>query len=88
MSRTRHRRIRPQRPRRDRRLRGKVGTQRRLIALYLLTVADIRGTSPKVWNAWKGKLLEDLYRYTLRALGGGAPNPTPRSRPASARRWS
>ena len=35
-----------------------VGTPRRLTALYLLTVADIRGTSPKVWNAWKAKLLE------------------------------
>jgi len=52
----------------------KVGDVRRLTALYLLTVADIRGTSPKVWNAWKGKLLEDLYRYTLRALGGAKPN--------------
>ena len=52
-----------------------VGTERYLTALYLLTVADIRGTSPKVWNAWKGKLLEDLYRYTLRALGGRAPDP-------------
>ncbi len=51
-----------------------VGSPRRLIALYLLTVADIRGTSPKVWNAWKGKLLEDLYRLTLRALGGAVPN--------------
>ncbi|HJV62900.1 MAG TPA: [protein-PII] uridylyltransferase [Albitalea sp.] len=51
-----------------------VGTPRRLTALYLLTVADIRGTSPKVWNAWKGKLLEDLYRLTLRALGGDRPN--------------
>jgi [protein-PII] uridylyltransferase len=51
-----------------------VGTERRLTALYLLTVADIRGTSPKVWNAWKGKLLEDLYRFTLRALGGARPN--------------
>ncbi len=50
-----------------------VGTERRLTALYLLTVADIRGTSPKVWNAWKGKLLEDLYRATLRALGGAQP---------------
>ncbi|BDI05650.1 [protein-PII] uridylyltransferase [Sphaerotilus microaerophilus] len=47
---------------------------RRLTALYLLTVADIRGTSPKVWNAWKGKLLEDLFRATLRALGGAKPN--------------
>ncbi len=51
-----------------------VGTPQRLAALYLLTVADIRGTSPKVWNAWKGKLLEDLYRLTLRALGGAQPN--------------
>ncbi|MBN8491332.1 MAG: [protein-PII] uridylyltransferase [Burkholderiales bacterium] len=51
-----------------------VGTPRRLAALYLLTVADIRGTSPKVWNAWKGKLLEELYRLTLRALGGDRPN--------------
>jgi len=51
-----------------------VGNERRLTALYLLTVADIRGTSPKVWNAWKGKLLEDLYRYTLRALGGAKLN--------------
>jgi [protein-PII] uridylyltransferase len=50
----------------------RVGTERNLTALYLLTVADIRGTSPKVWNAWKGKLLEDLYRSTLRALGGHA----------------
>jgi len=53
---------------------GLVGNERRLTALYLLTVADIRGTSPKVWNAWKGKLLEDLYRLTLRALGGSRPN--------------
>jgi [protein-PII] uridylyltransferase len=51
-----------------------VGDERHLTALYLLTVADIRGTSPKVWNAWKGKLLEDLYRLTLRALGGARPN--------------
>jgi [protein-PII] uridylyltransferase len=51
-----------------------VKTPRNLTALYLLTVADIRGTSPKVWNAWKGKLLEDLYRLTLKYLGGEAPN--------------
>ncbi len=52
----------------------RVGNERRLTALYLLTVADIRGTSPKVWNAWKGKLLEDLYKSTLRVLGGRAPD--------------
>ena len=51
-----------------------VGSERALTALYLFTVADIRGTSPKVWNAWKGKLLEDLYRATSRALGGHAPD--------------
>lgn len=53
----------------------RVGDERNLTALYLLTVADIRGTSPKVWNAWKGKLLEDAYRMTLRTLGGRAPDP-------------
>ncbi|MDQ6627826.1 MAG: [protein-PII] uridylyltransferase [Pseudomonadota bacterium] len=53
---------------------ARIGSERRLTALYLLTVADIRGTSPRVWNAWKGKLLEDLYRLTLRALGGARPN--------------
>jgi len=47
-----------------------VGSERRLVALYLLTVADVRGTSPKVWNAWKAKLLEDLYRATRRMLTG------------------
>ena len=51
-----------------------VGNERYLTALYLLTVADIRGTSPKVWNAWKGKLLEDLYHATLRTLGGNSPD--------------
>ena len=52
-----------------------VGNERYLTALYLLTVADVRGTSPKVWNAWKGKLLEDLYKLTVRTLGGRAPDP-------------
>ena len=48
----------------------RVGDERHLIALYLLTVADIRGTSPKVWNAWKAKLLEDLFHATRRMLTG------------------
>ncbi|HTP63230.1 MAG TPA: [protein-PII] uridylyltransferase [Burkholderiales bacterium] len=50
-----------------------VGDERRLVALYLLTVADIRGTSPKVWNGWKAKLLEDLFRMARRVLAGEAP---------------
>ena len=49
-----------------------VGTDRHLVALYLLTVADIRGTSPKVWNGWKARLIETLLRLTQRALGGEA----------------
>ena len=51
-----------------------VKDERHLTALYLLTVADIRGTSPKVWNAWKGKLLEDLYNMTVRVFGGQKPS--------------
>jgi [protein-PII] uridylyltransferase len=47
-----------------------VRDERTLTALYILTVADIRGTSPAVWNAWKGKLLEDLFRSTRRVLRG------------------
>ena len=47
-----------------------VKTERYLSALLLLTVADIRGTNPQIWNAWKSKLLEDLYQMTLRVLGG------------------
>ena len=52
-----------------------VATPYRLSALYLLTVADIRGTSPKVWNGWKAKLLEELYRKAKRVLVGGATTP-------------
>ena len=51
---------------------AKVGGEQRLIALYLLTVADIRGTSPKVWNAWKAKLLEDLFHAARAELTGGS----------------
>ena len=50
------------------------GNERRLTALYLLTVADIRGTSPKVWNAWKAKLLEHLFLASQRLLRGTANN--------------
>jgi [protein-PII] uridylyltransferase len=45
--------------------------ERYLSALYLFTVADIRGTSAKVWNAWKAQLLEDLYNATKRFMVSG-----------------
>ena len=47
-----------------------VGDRERLGQLYLLTIADIIGTSPRLWNAWKDRLLSDLYtatRYALRS---------------------
>ena len=49
----------------------KIKNDRYLVALYLLTVADVRGTSPKVWNAWKAKLIGDLFRLTRRYLSDG-----------------
>ncbi len=47
--------------------------------LYLLTLADISGTSPKLWNSWKARLLADLYLLTHAALGRGLENPVQRS---------
>jgi [protein-PII] uridylyltransferase len=52
-----------------------VKDERQLVALYLFTVADIRGTSPKVWNTWKGQLLEQLFRSTCRTLLAGGQVP-------------
>jgi len=46
-----------------------VADREHLDYLYLLTCADIAGTSPKLWNSWKDRLLADLHtatRYTLR----------------------
>lgn len=52
---------------------AKIRDLRHLTALYILTVADIRATSPRVWNAWKGKLLADLFFATRAHLGGVLP---------------
>ena len=48
-----------------------VGDREHLDNLYVLTVADIRGTSPSVWNDWKGQLLTGLYRDATRILRRG-----------------
>ncbi len=50
---------------------GQVGERERLDLLYLLTVADIAGTSPKLWNAWKDQLLAELHAATRFALRRG-----------------
>ncbi|MDH3616919.1 MAG: [protein-PII] uridylyltransferase, partial [Gammaproteobacteria bacterium] len=57
---------------------GIVGDPLHLDYLYLLTVADIRGTSPKLWNSWKAQLFDDLYELTRRALRRGLENPIDR----------
>ncbi len=43
--------------------------------LYVLTVADVRGTNPKLWNAWKARLFEEFYERTKRALRRGLETP-------------
>ena len=55
-----------------------VGNTRYLDHLYLLTVADIAGTDPKLWNNWKNKLLWDLYLAAGDALRRGLENPVKR----------
>jgi [protein-PII] uridylyltransferase len=52
-----------------------VGNRERLDFIYLLTVADIRATSPSLWNSWKDSLLAELYHATKRALRYGLNNP-------------
>jgi [protein-PII] uridylyltransferase len=53
----------------------RVADRERLDNLYLLTCADIAGTSPKLWNAWKDRLMADLYTATRLALRRGLENP-------------
>jgi [protein-PII] uridylyltransferase len=52
-----------------------VGDTIHLNYLYLLTVADINGTNPALWNSWKDALIADLYNKTLTALRRGLENP-------------
>jgi len=52
-----------------------VGDQTHLDYLYLLTVADLRGTNPKLWNSWKSSLFRDFYERTKRALRRGLESP-------------
>ena len=53
----------------------KVGDIIHLNYLYLLTVADINGTNPALWNSWKDALFAGLYKSTLTALRRGLENP-------------
>ena len=55
-----------------------VVTEERLDYLYTLTVADIAGTNPELWNAWRASLMRQLYTETRRALSRGLDNPLDR----------
>ena len=57
----------------------KVGDRERLQYLYLLTVADVCGTNPKLWNSWKDSLFSQLYNETKRILRRGLENPLNRT---------
>jgi len=52
-----------------------VGDELHLNYLYVLTVADIRGTNPRLWNSWRDALLRELYSATLRTLRRGLASP-------------
>ncbi|MDH5537346.1 MAG: [protein-PII] uridylyltransferase, partial [Betaproteobacteria bacterium] len=52
-----------------------VGDDNHLAYLYVLTVSDVRGTNPKLWNSWKESLFGELYELTKRALRRGLANP-------------
>ena len=62
-----------------------VGEQVRLDYLYVLTVADLNATNPKLWNSWRAQLLRQLYSETRRALRRGLENPLERDEQIAAR---
>lgn len=56
-----------------------VGDRRRLDHLYVLTVADIAATRPKLWNSWKDSLMQELYLATVEHLEAGLDGPRKRA---------
>jgi len=54
---------------------AEMGDLNHLHYLYLLTVADIRATDPKLWNSWRASLLQELHARTARALRRGLGRP-------------
>jgi len=53
----------------------RVGDETHLDYLYVLTVADVRGTNPKLWNSWKSSLFHEFYERVKRALRRGLESP-------------
>ncbi len=52
----------------------KVGDQYHLDLLFVLTVADINGTNPELWNSWRSSLLRQLFYETKRMMRRGLEN--------------
>lgn len=52
-----------------------VGDQHHLDMLYLVSIADIVSTNPKLWTSWRAEQMRDLYRNTQAALRRGLGNP-------------
>jgi [protein-PII] uridylyltransferase len=63
-----------------------VQTVKRLDLLCVLTVCDIRGVGPGIWNNWKAVLIRALYRQTKRALEDGMEALTRDNRGTEAKR--
>jgi [protein-PII] uridylyltransferase len=55
-----------------------VGDQRHLDHLWVLTVADINATNPRLWTEWKGALMSNLYFETKQLLESGLDEPANR----------
>ncbi|MET0402642.1 MAG: [protein-PII] uridylyltransferase [Cystobacter sp.] len=67
----------------------KVGDVEKLTCLYLLTWADISSVGPRMWTAWKGQLLRELYDKTRAHLvGRSAPTGGPLVRERFLTRWT
>ncbi|KAA9133559.1 [protein-PII] uridylyltransferase [Marinihelvus fidelis] len=56
-----------------------VDSRRKLEHLYLLTVADVSATSPRLWNGWKSGLLWELFQAAWSSLDEDDDTPTDRA---------
>lgn len=63
-----------------------VGDELHLNYLYLLTMADVRATNPKLWNSWKAQLFTETYELTKRALRQGLESPLDKAELLAERR--
>ncbi len=63
-----------------------VRTRERLDLLTVVTVCDIRGVGPGVWNNWKAQMLRALHRATAAALENGLEDVNRETREKKARK--